>query len=427
MDRETCWHPVLPGDLSRLALGVAEEIAADLSARPPLPRLRPADRLSLAAGLAGEALFFAYLERALPDKGFGERAVELLERTLGELPEVPADQSLYSGFPGVAWVLEHLRAELVEGGEDPGEETAALVEDFLAVPATWGFDLISGLVGIGVYACERVPLPGAEACLRHVVTHLERLAERRDGAAAWKTPSAWVPPDRTRLFPDGYYLTGVAHGAAGVVSFLAAAHAAGVAARPLLDEAVSWLLSVRLPPKSNAAFSYEVAASGASPPRPARLAWCHGDPGIAAALLAAARRAGEPEWEREALALARSAAARSQGEKTVVDAGLCHGSAGLAHLFNRLYQATGDPVLADAARFWLVRTLDQRRPGQGVAGFLAWENDENRQPGWRAETGFLTGAAGVGLALLAAATAVEPAWDRVLLTSIPLCREGTCP
>jgi hypothetical protein len=38
---------------------------------------------------------------------------------------------------------------------------------------------------------------------------------------------------------------------------------------------------------------------------------------------------------------------------------------------------------------------------------------------WMAETGLLTGAAGVALSLLAAATSVEPEWDRVLLVSVP--------
>jgi hypothetical protein len=39
--------------------------------------------------------------------------------------------------------------------------------------------------------------------------------------------------------------------------------------------------------------------------------------------------------------------------------------------------------------------------------------------GWRAEPGLLTGTAGVGLALLAATTPIEPAWDRALLVAIP--------
>jgi hypothetical protein len=38
---------------------------------------------------------------------------------------------------------------------------------------------------------------------------------------------------------------------------------------------------------------------------------------------------------------------------------------------------------------------------------------------WAADAGFLTGAAGIGLALLASVTSVEPEWDRLLLVAIP--------
>jgi hypothetical protein len=103
----------------------------------------------------------------------------------------------------------------------------------------------------------------------------------------------------------------------------------------------------------------------------------------------------------------------------VVDAGLCHGAAGLGHLFNRLFQATGDSCLAEAARFWLARTLQMRRPGRGVGGYEAWQLDDDGKVTWIADPGLLAGAAGIALALLAATTPVEPAWDRVLLVSVP--------
>ncbi len=88
----------------------------------------------------------------------------------------------------------------------------------------------------------------------------------------------------------------------------------------------------------------------------------------------------------------------------VVDAGLCHGAAGLLHVFNRLHQATGDGLLVDAARRWFEPALALPVP----------------------EDRFLEGRAGVDLALLAACTDVEPAWDRVLLLSGP-GRDGVTP
>lgn len=194
-------------------------------------------------------------------------------------------------------------------------------------------------------------------------------------------------------------------------------------ARPLLAGSVSWLLAQRLGPTAASRFS-TFAAAGVEPTA-SRLAWCYGDLGIATSLLLAARLAEEQDWEEAALDVARATAARGFAASGVVDAGLCHGAAGVAHLYNRLYQASRDPVLEDAAVRWVEQTLAMRRPGEGVAGFLAWlpgpkaAADGSADLRWTPDPGFLTGAAGVGLALLAAITPVEPAWDRVLLASVP--------
>jgi lantibiotic modifying enzyme len=413
------WQPLLPKPLADQALRVVEEIAHDLSKAGAQESSRTG--AALASGSSGRALFFAYLEQALPDAGWGDQAAEALGDTIDHLAGMPSTPDLYGGFTGVAWVLEHLQGWFLDEDEDAGGEIATAVEKALRIP--WiDFDLLRGLAGVGVWALERSPRPGGDECLRRVVTRLADMADRRGGMVAWATPADQVPPDRRDSFPQGFIFTGVSHGIAGVISLLGEAQAAGVDSRPLLDGAVQWLLAQKLPPEALSVFPSEIAdkvAPGFGYPRPTRLAWCHGDPGIAAALLGAARRAGEPSWEREAVMVARAAAARSRAEKSIFDAGLCHGSAGLLHLFNRLYQATGDSALAEAARFWFDRTLELRRPGEGVGGFQAWDIDADRKLGWRDDPGFLTGAAGIGLALLAATTPIEPLWDRALLVSIP--------
>ena len=117
------------------------------------------------------------------------------------------------------------------------------------------------------------------------------------------------------------------------------------------------------------------------------MAWCYGDPGAAGALFAA-----EPEI---ATAITERAAVRPVLDSGVVDGSICHGAAGLAHIFNRFHQASGSGLLRQAALDWLEQLVEMPRP----------------------DSGFLTGAAGVGLVLLAAATPIEPRWDRVLVLS----------
>jgi hypothetical protein len=84
-----------------------------------------------------------------------------------------------------------------------------------------------------------------------------------------------------------------------------------------------------------------------------------------------------------------------------------------------MFQATGEPELAEAARAWFERTPAMGRPGRGIGGYEAWLPRDDGAQTWVAETGLLNGAAGIALALLAATTPIEPAWDRMLLVSIP--------
>ena len=103
-----------------------------------------------------------------------------------------------------------------------------------------------------------------------------------------------------------------------------------------------------------------------------------------------------------------------------------YGAAGLAHLYNRCFQASGDPAFRAAATEWLARTLSMREPERGIAGFSAWtappralRDDASAEPGWYPLEGFLEGVAGIGLVFLAALGGLEPAWDRLLACDLP--------
>jgi lantibiotic modifying enzyme len=417
------WKPLLEGPSADQASRTVREIAEAL---PGAVSRESAPLASLASGLAGQALFYAYLAIATSDEAAADRAAEFLERAADELANTPLPPHLYAGFPGVAWTMEHLQDLLFEApegeeAEDPIQEIdEALLGPLERSPWMGEYDLIGGLAGLGVYALERLPRPAARTLLERVVDRLAELSEEMEEGSAWFTTPERLPEWQREIHTRGNYNLGVAHGLPGVVPVLAAACAAGVAverARPLLESSVSFLLARRLPPGSQSCFAGSYAPW--EDPAPTRLAWCYGDPGIAAALLAAARAVGNAEWERQALDIALTAAARDESTSYVRDAGLCHGTAGLGHLFNRMFQTTGEERLAEAARFWFERTYAFQAPGEPVAGFRAWEVGTLGQPGWRPDGGFLEGAAGVGLALLGAVSGLEPAWDRILLVSLP--------
>jgi hypothetical protein len=137
------------------------------------------------------------------------------------------------------------------------------------------------------------------------------------------------------------------------------------------------------------------------------------------ALHLAARNTENGYWEAAALDIGRHAANRPQNCSGVMDATFCHGAAGLGHIFNRLYQFTGQGDYRDAARSWFKWALDFRCQGRGIAGFAAFRVDHPGRHHWEANAGVLEGVSGIGLALLAAAVDVEPQWDRAFLISGP--------
>ena len=375
---------------------------------------------SLAGGTAGLAVFYGYLSRVNSRARNEKRASRFLAEARNAVANVTMAPALYGGFSGVAWAMAHMdgRPFARNGGSRTGEVDRVL-QRYVSRPGWVGeYDLVSGLVGVGVYALERLPAPAAVGALEGIVDRLAETAKRRAGGITWFTPSKLVPEWQRESCPRGYYNLGLAHGVPGVIAILAGASAAGIRPRKtrrLLDGAVAWLLRQERTEEEGSRFSaWTFPGSGRES---SRSAWCYGDPGVAAALFLAARCVGEPKWEREALRIARGAAERPTEESRVVDAGLCHGAAGLGHLFNRMYQATGDETLGRAARLWFERTLEMRQPERGIAGFRALAAREDGTRYWEDDPGILTGASGIALALLAATTSIEPDWDRMMLLS----------
>jgi class I lanthipeptide synthase len=374
-------HPVVSGPARGAIIAVIERLIADDAAA--LARGADLDRM------LDHALARAHLASAGALADPDGVAGQLLVRAIEAAPtSSDAPVGLFGGLARVGWMLAHL-------ADGPDAEAAGASIETLVIhsqaPDAGHFDLISGLAGLGLWASER-GAAGARLAA-HVIDRLEALARPRHGGVAWYTPADRVPDHQRADAPDGYWNLGVAHGTPGVIAALANLVRAGLdapRAAQLLDDAVQFLLAAE-PAGPN-----RFADWHPRPPRTVcRVAWCYGDLSVAIALLVAARARRRPDWEDEALALARPMAARTAADAGIKDAGLCHGSAGAAHLFGRLWAATGEPVFRDAAQRWLDDTLVRcAAPQDGPT--------------------LLYGASGIALALGAALTGDAPTWDRLL-------------
>lgn len=409
-------NPAVDGALAKRALESAAEIAGAIAAvaREPMS-------CELGSGSAGLALTFAYLDELWGDRGYGDLADQLLEASNESLGQETLSFALFGGFTGAVWVNEHVAG----AGPDEPDPCVAVDEALAALLATelWPgqYDLIQGLVGMATYALERKHRPTARALLTRIVDHLELLHEPADRGITWLTPPALVPDWQLELAPDGYYNLGLAHGVPGIVAVLARIAGAGIdveRARRLLAGGVEWVLGAAGPPELEARYDQWLGAKNDRCIGKARSGWCYGDLGPAVALYAAGVSGDESRWVDAALEIARGVAARPADNAGATDACLCHGTGSLVQFFTRFYRATGERWAAEATAAWVERTLAMREAG-GLAGYQYKVPAGGEGTVWAPHHGFLGGAAGTALALVAAATSAECDWDRLLLFDLP--------
>lgn len=352
-------------------------------------------------------------------EGAAETAERFEQRARALITQAPGTLSLHYGLAGVgtAAICSPRNASRPYAERLCRSIDLVLARALRKSPWEGGFDLFWGLVGFGVYAGFRLEEPASREILVRIVELLHDFTEVNPDGLAWRTRPENLFGRARELHPNGYYDFGLAHGAPGVIALLSHCVHLGVdpvRARRLVTETLPWLRSMRradpTPPR------YANWVDPGERPGAARVAWCHGDTSVAIAMLAAGRFLAVPEWEREAIDLAREAADCPPSRDGVLDAGLCHGSAGVGHMLSRMAQHTGDGALEDAARRWLERVLRMRMPGHEIAGFPTMDGLPRE---WKPDDGVLSGAAGVALVLAAAISSAPPVWDRIFLLSWP--------
>lgn len=418
------WQPLLTGATAARANAAVEAIAEDLMARVKSapPGL---------GGHSGYALFFAYLARVSGEERYAQAAAWHHSEAVASVETTTLGLSLFGGLAGVGWMDAHLARVFFE--DNTGAEWDG-VGDFLLQSVRSGpwrqhYDLIAGLTGYGVYALERLPHPAARECAQAIIARLEEAATETEAGTTWITPIQWLFNDENNEYPPGSCNLGMAHGVPGPIGFLAAAIEARVAddrGRRLLDGAVRWVLAHAV---DIGRLSFPSWVRPGMQPKQTRAAWCYGDPGVVSALMRAAQATGNEAYVSAAVEIGTRASMVRFEDTGVKDAGLCHGAAGLAHIYQRLFSASGHPAFEQAARDWLEYLLEMRRPGEGIGGFILFGPRRDAAPPepstrrerpeavWQPDPTFLTGSAGIGLTLLAATSSVAPEWDRLLLLS----------
>ena len=454
ISRHNGWQPALTGPLAaeatRAALDVAarlvapaevEKAAAAAVAQTAFPRSTHWVPYTIGQGYAGLAVLWAYLDQCFPEQDWdlaGKHHLTLAARGAENGPTPPP--GLFSGLSGLAFSACQLSRDGARYGrllatlDETISQAAIILADAVRAQrsgVTPGqFDAISGLSGIGAYLLCRRRQPAAARALREVTEALVYLTGDEHALPRWHTPKHLLWSEGKEAYPHGNLNCGLAHGVPGILVFLALAHNAGLYV-PDLPQAISrtadWLCANRfdddwgtnwptaiplLATDTGAGPILCAADARTAPDGPSRCAWCYGSPGVARALWLAGETLDRDDYRDLAIAAMEAIFRRPIHERRIGSPTFCHGVAGLLAITLRFANETGLPVFFEQSRVLVRQILDHYRP-DSMLGFRNLEipDHEIDQPG------LLEGSPGIALVLLAAATAVEPTWDRLFLLS----------
>lgn len=325
--------------------------------------------------------------------------------------------SLCSGTAGFSWAVNHL----ISNGFIEGDSDELFLEDDPFLHSVMErdinegkYDFLHNALGIGLYFLNR----NNYESIRHVeslISGLEDTAETDRNGIKWRSMYKFSETTGKEV-----YNLSLSHGMASIIAFLGKAYRSDIArdkTKDLLCRAISYVLSQKLDtPDSGSFFPAVVFVQEGQPFSGSRLAWCYGDLGLGYALWQASKIIQNAEWEQIAIeVLVHTTTRKDPGKELVIDAGICHGAAGIAHIYNRLYQHTRMEPFKEAAIYWLEDTLKKAVFTDGLAGYKAWHTPLHG--GWKKQAGLLEGISGIGLVLLAAVSDIEPKWDECLLLS----------
>ncbi len=441
LQRKDEWQALLPPGVRERALEAAVVIGEHL--RDP-ERVQAIARVareqwrffswggaSFSCGQGGLALLYLYLARGTGEAQWLDLAHKYLRLGAESTQRVPLNRpGVFDGSSGFALVLSTFQQDeplYRRTAERVHEQLAELVLEWQLRREKPGmppsdYDIIGGAAGVLGYL---VSLPSSSGKIQDAIQKLlEYLiwlsGEDGQGRKNWLiTPEHFRMENELTETPDGYFNVGFAHGIAGPLAALAHAWQAGyrmpdqLAAMRVMS---NWIVAHQVQDTWGVNWPSLIPLADSFSPEqwtrlpPTRTAWCYGTPGIAASLRLAGAVLKDHELQQLALATLETTLRRPPDVSKLISPTLCHGFAGLLAVCLRFAHTSPSQIIRTSLPQLTEHILATCNPALpcGVQDIAAQETPVD-------DPGFLTGAVGVALTLLAAATYIEPAWDRSLL------------
>lgn len=265
------------------------------------------------------------------------------------------------------------------------------------------YDFLYFSLGIAMYFLQKKDF----LIIKRYVKMLFEVSFKKENLIYWLDNS-----DRTVIPKPNI---GLAHGMSSIIIFLSKVYKLGiekVKVSVMLNSAVNYILSQEIKSKTMNQNLFPTM-SLADEELQSRLGWCYGDLCIGLALWQAGDILSNPSWKNKALRLFYNSNSRIKlKENFVFDAGFCHGTAGIAHLYKRMYLNTLDKSFLMSNIFWVKETIKKGRYEDSDSKYLTWSYSGYCPT----DCSLLEGISGIALSLLSSITPAEYSdWDNLLL------------
>ncbi len=368
----------------------------------------------LMGGTIGIALYFLYYAKLMDKQEPYDIGLETLESVFESINNGFNYHTHAGGLAGIGSVIELLREDdLIEldSNDTLGALDKHLYKMMMHEIKNKNYDFLHGAVGIGYYFIRRKSNKSYKIYLTDLIEELDKNSTKDEEGIRWL--SVLDKEKKTK----GFNLS-LSHGLASIIVFLSKVYKEGIAKEKtliLLQGAVKYLINQKLDTSKHKSNFPSWVCEG-EPSMYSRMAWCYGDLGIGIALWLAAENTTNEEWKNKAVEILLHTTKRKTAKETgVVDAGLCHGTAGIAHIYNRMYNFTNRNEFKESAVYWFNKTLELNIYNDTLSGYKAHRSE--KYGGSYEDFGFLEGIAGIGLAFISAISNIEPVWDETLFLS----------
>jgi lantibiotic modifying enzyme len=353
---------------------------------------------ALYSGSPGIVLFLLELHHATGKREYLDDARGGADELLATLAS-QTQAGLYTGLAGTGFVLGEVHRATKDGKYRDGMRAVVRMLSERAAPAGAGVqwsevtDIIGGSAGTGLFLLHAGRLlndPAATALAVRAADRLVELAVAEKGGLRWS-----MDPKFPRRMPN------FSHGTAGIAYFLARSYEE-TKQRKYLDAALAGAKYLQAIAKTEGNICL-IPHNQPDGEDLFYLGWCHGPVGTSRLWYQLARATGDKEWltwlERSANALTTSGIPKQRTPGFWNNVSQCCGSAGVAQFFLDLNGVKANPSYVAFAK---EMTADLLARGTRDEKGLRWVQAEHRvRPELLiAQTGYMQGAAGIGMWLL---------------------------